>query len=130
VEVRRFLTGFEQDLQAEADAEKWDAAMDGVNQRRAEMLFVEGANECGDVANAGKKQGFGIRKGSGRAGAQRVRSETLQGALDGRNITRAVVEDGDLHRSPFVLGKTWRKRLSRETAKRSARAKALKIASI
>ena len=61
--------------------------------------------------------------------ARRFGAESLQRALDGGDVARAVVDQGDFHSSPFVLGSTLRKRLSRETAKRSARANALNRAS-
>src|SRR5947208_725710 len=51
----------------------------------------------------------------------RLHAEALEGALDGGHIAGAVVEDGYFHSSPLVLGKTWRRRLSRDTAKRTAR---------
>ena len=51
----------------------------------------------------------------------------LQRALDRGQISGAVIDDRDLHSSPFVDGSTRRSCLSRVTAKRSAFAKALKM---
>ena len=93
------------------------------------MLFVEGANQGGVMTNSRKQQGFRLGNAFGRRRAVRFSTEALEGALDGGHIAGAVVEDGNFHSSPLVLGKTWRRRLSRETAKRRARANALKIAS-
>lgn len=56
-------------------------------------------------------------------------SELAEGPFYGRHVAGAVVDQRDVHNSSFVLGSTLRSRLSRDTAKRSARAKALKRAS-
>src|SRR5262249_29907944 len=58
-----------------------------------------------------------------------VRAKFLQRALDGWNVSRAIVNDRHVHSNSFVLGRTFFNRLSRATANRSARANALKIAS-
>ena len=63
----------------------------------------------------------------GADGALGFRAKFLQGALDRGQIAGAVIDDGDFHSSPLVDGSTLRRRLSRETAKRSALANALKI---
>jgi hypothetical protein len=44
VEVGSFLTGFVESLEAEADAEERDAALDGGDEWGAELAFVEGAD--------------------------------------------------------------------------------------
>src|SRR5260370_40118016 len=59
----------------------------------------------------------------------RIPPETKQGALYRGYIACAVIDNRHFHSSPFVLGKTCRRRLSRDTAKRKARAKALNMAS-
>jgi len=56
-------------------------------------------------------------------------TETLEGAFNRRQIPRTVIEDSHFHSRPLVLGNTRRSLRSRDTAKRSARANALKIAS-
>lgn len=48
---------------------------------------------------------------------------------DRRNIAGTIVDQNDVHSNSFVLGSTFRNRLSRDTAKRSARANALNTAS-
>jgi hypothetical protein len=63
VEMRRFFAGLEQDLQAEADAEKRDSFVASVDQGRAEILFVDSANKCRDVPDAGKQERFRFRNG-------------------------------------------------------------------
>src|SRR4029077_12767843 len=103
--------------------------MDGVEQRRAKCFFVEGTNQRRVMTDAGKKQRVRVGNVFRGAGSQRFCSEPLERALDGGNIASAVVQYGHYHRSPLVLGKIFRKRLSRVTAKRRARANALNIAS-
>src|SRR5260370_2921842 len=129
VELGGFFAGLEQNLQAQANPQKRHTSVNGVNPRRAEFLFVKSTNEGSVMPNAGEEQRLRFGNTLGRIGTVRLRAEALERALDGRHIARAIVENGHFHRSPFVLGKTWRRRLSRETAKRRARAKALKMAS-
>src|SRR6266851_4464929 len=116
-------------LQPQADAQKRYAAVDGVHERRTEMFFVQGANQRGVMTDAGEEQGFRFGNTFWRSRAVRFSAEPLESAFDGGHIAGAIVEDGNFHSSPLVLGKTLRRRLSRETAKRSARANALKMAS-
>ena len=56
-------------------------------------------------------------------------AEMVERLLHGIQIARSVIHDGN-HKSPFVLGSMRARRRSREHATRSARAKALKRASI
>jgi hypothetical protein len=44
LEFRSFFAGFVKRLEAEADAEEGDAAMDGVDEWSAETLLVEGTD--------------------------------------------------------------------------------------
>ena len=62
---------------------------------------------------------------------RRFGAKFVQSPFDASNVPRAVVDQCDSrpHSNPFVLGKTFRSRLSRETANRRARAKALNSAS-
>jgi hypothetical protein len=129
LELRSLFARPEQYLQSQADSQKRDAAMDGVDQRGAEFFFVEGANQRRVMTDAGKEQGVRVGNAFRRTGSQRFRSEALERALDGGNIAGAVIENSHFHNSPLVLGKIFRKRLSRVTAERKARANALNMAS-
>jgi hypothetical protein len=126
---RSFVTALIKRLQAEAHAKKGHATFDGIEKRRPERALVECTDEGGVVADPGKKKRFGIRNALRRTGALRGGAETLQSPLDTRDITRAIVNERDVHKRPLVLGRTLRRRLSRETAKRRARANALNMAS-
>ena len=63
-------------------------------------------------------------------GALGLDSLPRQRTLHRGQISCVVFNQRNLHSSPLVLGSTRRKRWSRATAKRSARAKALNMASI
>ena len=68
------------------------------------------------------------RKVARRAVAFRLRAQ-LKRAFDGRQIPGSVINNRDFHNNPFVDGNTRRICRSRVTAKRSAFANALNIAS-
>src|SRR5580692_3520191 len=125
LKFRSFFAGFEKSLESQANAEERNAAMQSIDKSCAKVLLIEGANQCTVVADAGKNDGFGAGERLRRIGTLRSHAKTLQGPLHACDVTCAVIEQGDLHRRPFVLGRTLRRRLSRETAKRSARANAL-----
>src|SRR5438270_6324123 len=129
-EFRGFVAGFIEGLKAEANAKKRHAAGEGLEKRSAKAAFVEGAHERSVMSNAGEKQSLGLGDAFRSLGTDGLRAEALQGALDGSGVAGTVVDESDFHRRPFVLGKTLRRRLSRDTAKRRARAKALNSASI
>jgi len=116
-------------LQAEANAQEWDAALNGVEQWSTELVIVESADQRGEVTNARKDEGFGVGDFGGGVGALGLSAEAMERAFDGSDVACAIVNKRNFHKRPFVLGRTLRKRLSCETANRSARAKALKIAS-
>ena len=90
---------------------------------------VQSGDESAAVAHAGQDQALGFGDRFRPIGGEHLRAQATQGAFDRGDIASAVIEQGDVHRSSLVLGKTLRRRLSRETAKRSARAKALNSAS-
>ncbi len=123
--VARFI----ESLQAQANTKKVCAAADGMQQRLAQSVRIKSGNERGAMANAGKNKTLRACDSLGLIGSENLRTQTAQSALDRSDITGAVIEQRYLHKSSLVLGKTLRNRLSRETAKRSARAKALKRAS-
>lgn len=103
--------------------------MDGGDERSAELAFVEGADESGIVADSREDDGVGGGEGFRCIGALWVCAEAAKGALDGGDVASAVVKEEKIHKRPFVLGRTRARRLSRETAKRNARAKTLNMAS-
>src|SRR5437667_7141813 len=129
MELRSLCTRFEQNLQSQADTQKGHAPLDCTDQRSAQMLFIESANQRSIMTHAGQQQNFGMRNTLRRIRSLGFRAEALEGALDGRNIASPIIDDRYFHSSPLVLGKIFRKRWSRETAKRRARAEALNIAS-
>ena len=93
------------------------------------FLFAQAGDESGEMPHA--RQNDRLRRAQLLRDdcAFRFRAQLSQGALDRRQIPGAVIDDRDLHSSPFVDGSTRRSCLSRVTAKRSAFANALKIAS-
>src|SRR5207245_465730 len=99
----RLVAGFEQRLQAEADAQERHAGADAVDQGIANSELVERAHHLSEMADAGKEdfrggaQAFGITyEGVGAA-------ELGEGVLDRAEVAGAVVEDGD-----HKLWKSWR----------------------
>ena len=103
--------------------------MDGGDKWGAELAFVEGADQCGIVADSGQDDCVSRREGFRRVGALRVCAEAAEGPFNRGDVAGPVVKQEKIHRRPFVLGRTRARRLSRETANRSARANALNIAS-
>ena len=95
-----------------------------------EVALVESAYESSKMADAGEQKRLGIGDTFRSSTANRFRAETLESTFNGSSVAGAVIDESDFHRRPFVLGKTLRRRLSRDTAKRRARAKALNSASI
>ena len=81
------------------------------------------------MANAWKNKALSGGNVLGVIGAHNRSAQAAQRAPHGGDVARAVIDQRNIHRSSFVLGSTLRNRLSRETAKRSARANALKSAS-
>jgi len=128
-ERRGFVAGFIESLQAQTDAEEVCAAGDGIAQRLAQSVRVQSGDKSATVAHAGQDQALGFGDRFRPVGGEYVRAQAAQRAFDRGDIAGAVIEQGDVHRSSLVLGKTLRRRMSRETAKRSARAKALNRAS-
>src|SRR5579872_6245799 len=126
-----FFARFVEGLQSETNAQKRNATLQRREQRSSKLLFIEGADECGEMSDAGQNQCACFIDLIRCICAGRFGAQPLQCAFDARHIACAVVDECDrcLHRRPFVLGRTLRRRLSRETAKLSARANALKSAS-
>src|SRR5215470_4252678 len=124
---RRFPTSFQHPLHSDADSQKGlassNAFLHGITHavlaklsRRSKVShsrkdeLVRTAHKLGVVRNDG------------------VHMQMIECFLHGRQIAGLVIDDGD-HSNPFVLGNILASRLSREQAKRNARAKALNSAS-
>jgi len=93
-------------------------------------MFFQSANQGSIVTDTGEQQRLGPADTLRRIGALRFRAKLLERPLHRGNVSRPIVDQRHFHKSPFVLGRILRSRLSRVTAKRSALAKALNIASI
>ena len=116
-------------MQAQADAEEIHATRDGMAQRLAQSMRIQSGDQGAAMADTGQDQALGFGDRFRPVGGEYLRGQAAQGAFDRGDIAGTVIEQGDAHRSSLVLGKTLRRRLSRETAKRSARANALNSAS-
>ncbi len=121
----RFGAALIEGLQAEADAEKRRPAGNGGEKRIAQPACVERIQKGGPMAHARENQAG--RRGDffWPIGGADLRSEVVQSARDGGNVACAIIDERGDHSSSLVLGRTSRRRLSRETANRSARANAL-----
>ncbi len=102
-----FFARFVESLQAEADAEKRNAAFERDEQRSAKIVFIEGADQRGKVPDAGKNQRACARRFAAGVRARRFGAKFVQSAFDASDVARAVVDecDGRPHSSPFVLGR-------------------------
>jgi hypothetical protein len=97
IEFGSFLAGFVESLQAETDAEEGDAALDSGDERRAELAFVEGADEGGIVTDSGQDDGVRGGERFGCVGALRICAEAMKSSLDGSDIAGAVVKEEKVH---------------------------------
>jgi hypothetical protein len=113
--VRGFLAAFEERLEAEADSEERDAAMNAVEERLTDLQVVEGLQHLSEVAYAGENElvrlldAFGVSH-EGVRGA-----EFVEGILDGAEVSCSVVEDVN-HSNPLVEGSWSFRRASLEQA--------------
>jgi len=128
-ERRGFIACFVERLQPKADAEEIHAARDGFAERLAQIMHIQSGDESTTVANAGQDEALGFGDRFRPIGGEYLRTQAAQRPFDRGDIACSVIEQGDVHSNSLVLGSTLRRRLSRETAKRSARAKALNSAS-
>src|SRR4051812_42530259 len=124
--------GVEEQLHAEADAEDRHAGLDPPGDQLVEPDLVDAAHRLREGADA--RQDHAVRRLDAVAvGCDLgLRPDLLQRLLDGAQVAHPVIEDGDPGHSvrvPLVEG-TPLSSGSIETATRSARANALKDASI
>src|ERR1700733_4394267 len=125
----RFFTRFEQSLQPETNAEKWNARADTFQQRLAHLHLIQGPHHLSKVADTRQNDFRRAAERTGIANQFVLGSNLCQSILHRPQIPRAVIENRD-HNSPLVEGSCSFSRASLEHAYRSARAKHLKIASI
>src|SRR5690348_12560475 len=129
VQLRRLCTRFKEYLQPQANSKERYAAPDSVDQRFAHLLFVESPNQRRIVSYPRQEQGFRLCNVVYGICAFGLGTEPLERECNGRHVSGSIVDDGDSHSSPLVLGKTFRRRLSFATANRNARANVLNAAS-
>ena len=133
--LRRLFAAVEEELQAEADAEKGQVrASTAMKSRRAVGVDRGRRAEVADTGNDDPRRLPSRSTGSRRD--ERKRADRRQTFQNGREVAGVVVDDCDpapaarlAHNSPFVEGSIRPSCLSFEQATRSARANALKIAS-
>src|SRR5713226_8151370 len=93
LEFWSFFTRVEQHLQSEADTQKWHSASDRVNKSCAHFLFVKRANQSSIMSHTGEQDSLRLRNELRRRSSLRFCAKTLQGALNGRHVARAVVNE-------------------------------------
>src|SRR5512140_427727 len=121
----------EQDLQAEADPQVRPAARDRLAQGLAEAALAEPAHEHAERALARHDDLVGAGDGLGIAGDDHVAADLCERTLDGAQVPRADIDDGDHVVSvPLVDGTAPPSRGSMRVAASHARANALKMHSI
>lgn len=127
VDARCFVASLEQPLQADADSQERRAIVHHCLDRRPPVAG-EGLGGV-EVAHAGHDDAVGAAEFAGDRRRPHVGADRGQGLADRRQVAGAIVNQCN-HSKPFVLGKVRDRRLSFEHATRSARANALKHASI
>src|SRR5690606_5099796 len=129
---RRFLAALEQQLHAEADAERRAARGDALAQHRGESEPRECRGPGAERADARHDDRPGARDVAGALGEARCATGARESAPPRREVGDAGRHDDDgqrvaAHRTPLVLGTS--SNGSRATAARSASAVALNAAS-
>ena len=119
------FTRFIQRLQTKADAQKCCAVVYSAEDRLAEGMLIESADESSAMTDSRQYQTTRRCDLHSVVCCVDLRAQPAERSLDGRDVTGPVVDECHLHRSSLVLGKTRRSRRSRDTAKRKARANAL-----
>ena len=92
-------------------------------------MRIQRAKQRAAMSDSGQNQGSCGANIVAAIGGDDLGAKFSQRAFDRSDISRPVINHRNLHKSSLVLGSTLFKRLSRDTAKRSARANALKTAS-
>src|ERR1700686_1521484 len=115
----------EEQLHPQADPKEWDAVANGGNDGLVEAALPQAGHCRPRRANPGKDDGPRVRQILGGRGDRAGRVEARQGILDTAQVAAPVVDERD----HFVLGLRPRSAGSTVHAWRSARARALKVAS-
>ncbi len=98
-----FVTGIEQQLQAEADAEEWFSAVYGGEDGIDEVFAAEFFNGVFEGPHAGQDDFIGGGDFGGFAGNDCLVADFFEAFLHAAEIAHAVVDDGD-HGRGWVLG--------------------------
>src|SRR5207247_2279640 len=93
--LAELLAAREEQLIAEADAEKRAAAVERATQRRRQVKTVEIGHRIVKRAVAGKDHGIGGVHRLGVLGHDGVHADPFEGLLDRAEIASAVIDDGD-----------------------------------
>src|SRR5271157_1150231 len=128
---RRFAGASIEPLHTDTNAKEGNAARNGRSNRSSEAGRVESVGGR-KVAYSGKHDALGrFDKRKIAVGHHRLRAQMAQGLEDRGEVARLIIDHGYVHHNnPLVEGSILPNCLSREQATRSARAKALKMASI
>ena len=110
-----FGTRVEESLQTEADSQKRDVRFNAGNQSRPHIHFIERAEHLTKVAYTRQDNFWRAFKTCGIAHEFVLRSDSVEGVLDGAKIACAVIENRD-HSRPFVDGSWSLRRASVEAA--------------
>src|SRR5256885_7820803 len=127
--LAELLAAREEQLIAEADAEKRAAAVERATQRRRQAKTVEIGHRIVKRAVAGKDHGIGVVHRLRVLGHDGVHADPFEGLLDRAEIASAVIADVD-HSVPMVEGRIPAMRGLSRVASASARPTALKTASV
>src|ERR1700694_290713 len=115
----------EEQLHPQADPKEWDAVANGRNDRLVEAALSQAGHGRCRRTNPWKDDGLRVGQILGSRGDRAGGVETRQGILDAAQVAATVVDERD----HFVLGIRARSAGSTAHAWRSARARALKVAS-
>src|SRR6266851_7667192 len=126
-ELRRFVAAFVEPLHAQADAEQRPTFADA-GQDRVDPGLIERPGRA-EVSDAGDDDAARLGQIAGRFWHEDVRPDRGERFLHRRQVAGLVIDERD-HSRPLVLGNMRASRRSFAQATRSARANALKTASI
>ena len=128
-DIGRFIAGFIQPVQSQADAEKRSPGAYAFDDRIAKSTLVERIHHLPEMSDSGQHHFRRALQTFRRCKNLVGRADLVQRVLHGTEVPRAVIDDGD-HSKPFVDGNSFFSRASFEHAYFIARAKHLNTASI
>src|SRR5262249_17610389 len=128
--VTEFLAPREQELVAQADAEKGSASVEGAMEGVDQTETGQGGHGVVKGPAPGQDHGVGLVHDTRRLRHPRRHADAPEGLLHAAEIAAPVVDDGDhrLYSTPFVEGSTPAMRGLRRLASARARPTALKHA--